>query len=217
MPTGIYKRSNKTLHKLRENSRKNSPFRKGKAHIFYGKPSPVLGKHWKIKDTSRMGHPAWNKGKVGWRKWTDSQREKFRKKTKGHPPYFVAWGKEHPAWKENVKYRGNHMWVYRNLGKPQKCEFCGKEKTTPKSIHWANKSHRYIRDLNDWISLCASCHKKYDIEYRKNQQRHSLASLKTSSKKRNTQYRIAFQRRKGMVYRKRKNPLRERRDNRRRP
>lgn len=28
-----------------------------------GKSSGVLGKHWKIKNTSKMHHPAWNKGK----------------------------------------------------------------------------------------------------------------------------------------------------------
>ena len=66
-------------------------------------------------------------------------------------------------WKgDEVGYRALHRWVQGKLGKAQVCEQCWKLKTTPKSIHWANKSHEYKRDLTDWISLCVSCHKKYD-------------------------------------------------------
>ena len=66
-------------------------------------------------------------------------------------------------WKgDKVGYRALHNWVHKKLGKPQKCEFCGKEKTTPKSIHWANLSRKYLREISDWISLCAKCHKQYD-------------------------------------------------------
>lgn len=67
------------------------------------------------------------------------------------------------AWKgEDVGYVGLHNWVRRRLGKPTKCEFCSKDGLTGKQIHWANKSHLYKRDLEDWIRLCVSCHKKYD-------------------------------------------------------
>lgn len=72
-------------------------------------------------------------------------------------------GKKNWEWKDKkVGYRALHRWVERWLGKPCKCEFCGKEKTTAKSIHWANKSRRYIRSLEDWLSLCVKCHKQYD-------------------------------------------------------
>lgn len=77
-------------------------------------------------------------------------------------------GSKNGMWKaNNVSYRALHNWVERNLGKPIECEFCGKEKTTPKSIHWANKSRQYKRDLIDWISLCVVCHKKYDMANRR--------------------------------------------------
>lgn len=73
-----------------------------------------------------------------------------------------------PNWKgDKVSYTGLHQWVKRHLGSPKQCEFCGKLKTTSKSIQWANKSHKYLRKLTDWISLCASCHKKYDLETKK--------------------------------------------------
>lgn len=63
---------------------------------------------------------------------------------------------------ERVGYRGLHRWVVSRLGKAAKCEHCGKQKTTPKSIHWANISKKYKRELTDWIPLCPKCHKKYD-------------------------------------------------------
>lgn len=30
------------------------------------------------------------------------------------------------------------------------------------SIHWANRSHKYLRDLTDWTALCIPCHRKHD-------------------------------------------------------
>lgn len=63
---------------------------------------------------------------------------------------------------DSVKYNGLHAWIRRQLGDPETCEFCKKSGLTGKKIHWANKSHEYKRDINDWIRLCATCHYKYD-------------------------------------------------------
>lgn len=60
---------------------------------------------------------------------------------------------------DSVGYAGLHKWVYRKKGKARKCEFC--HKYSPR-YEWANKSHEYRRDLEDWIELCASCHDRYD-------------------------------------------------------
>lgn len=69
-----------------------------------------------------------------------------------------------PAWKgDNVGYISLHKWVYRHRGSPKKCEHCLSEEK--KNYHWANKSHEYKRDLDDWIRLCVSCHKKYDLKF----------------------------------------------------
>ena len=75
-------------------------------------------------------------------------------------------GEKNGSWVgDNIGYLGLHEWVYRNLGKAKKCEFCGKEKTTPKSIQWANKYHIYNRRcLADWLSLCVPCHRRYDYD-----------------------------------------------------
>lgn len=70
------------------------------------------------------------------------------------------------SWKgSSVGYSGLHKWVIKNLGSPLECENCGLEgcKNGSKwNIHWANKSREYKRILNDWLALCAKCHKQYD-------------------------------------------------------
>lgn len=43
----------------------------------------TLGKHWKVKDTSKMGHTAWNKGKKGTLKHTPETIELLRKLSTG--------------------------------------------------------------------------------------------------------------------------------------
>ena len=62
----------------------------------------------------------------------------------------------------NVSYRALHRWVESHRGKPEKCEDCGADNLKGREIHWANKSGKYKRDLNDWMRLCRNCHFKYD-------------------------------------------------------
>ena len=74
-----------------------------------------------------------------------------------------VFGEKSTNWKgDKVSYAGLHIWVKNNLGNPIKCEFCGKIETNRRKINWANKSHEYKRDLNDWFALCGFCHYKYD-------------------------------------------------------
>lgn len=63
---------------------------------------------------------------------------------------------------DEVGYHGLHSWVYRNKGKPILCEHCGGED----NLQWANRSWKYMRELDDWLSLCVKCHKAYDREAR---------------------------------------------------
>ena len=68
-------------------------------------------------------------------------------------------------WKGNdAGYSALHCWVKLWLGKPKTCEHCKTTGLTGYSIHWANKSGLYKRELSDWIRLCAKCHKKYDAK-----------------------------------------------------
>ena len=72
-------------------------------------------------------------------------------------------GEKHWKWKgDNVGKTALHVWLRRRLGSPKKCEHCNSDGLTGNKIHWANKSHEYKRDINDWIRLCVSCHRKYD-------------------------------------------------------
>ncbi len=71
-------------------------------------------------------------------------------------------GEKNHQWKgDEVGVNGIHRWVRRHKGKPQICERCG----TAEHLDWANKDHSYKRNLDDYISLCRSCHMKYDIQH----------------------------------------------------
>ena len=72
-------------------------------------------------------------------------------------------GKLNPAWKgENASTWAKHIWVSSKKRKPKQCSLCGKKS---KWIDWANKNHQYKRKLKDYIALCRSCHRKYDIKF----------------------------------------------------
>lgn len=58
-------------------------------------------------------------------------------------------------------YYGLHSWIIRKMGRPIYCEQC--KRCDRKKYEWANISHKYKKDLNDWARLCSSCHKLYDI------------------------------------------------------
>lgn len=57
------------------------------------------------------------------------------------------------------EYQAVHRWARKTLGKPDYCEHCD----SPKGMfEWANKSGGYLREPDDWLRLCRSCHRKYD-------------------------------------------------------
>lgn len=88
--------------------------------------------------------------------WTKTQTEKVS-------------DEKNYAWKgEKVSYRGLHQWIRRKKGKPTKCCFCGKEDVRPRFIQWANIDGKYRRNLDDYISLCGTCHKLKDLSMKSN-------------------------------------------------
>ncbi len=133
--------------------------------VFYTYPSRISGKN---------SHTADFCSKYCYSVIRNKNLIKYGKNTrfnKGH----ISFSKEHPEmmprgeshcfWKGNkVGYRGLHYWLKRTKGIPNKCEFCGKQRTTIKSIHWANVDRKYKRDTKSYIALCASCHKLYDLK-----------------------------------------------------
>lgn len=77
----------------------------------------------------------------------------------------MSAGENNPRWKgNNAKYSAIHMWIGRHFGKPKKCEECGIIKKIGQDgknrIQWANISGHYLRERNDWMTLCDSCHTK---------------------------------------------------------
>lgn len=84
------------------------------------------------------------------KKFTDEHKRKLSESKKGD---------KHPLWKgEKAGYKSLHQWVIRSLGKADICTLC----LSDKNIEWANKSHKYKRDLDDWIKMCKKCHWRYD-------------------------------------------------------
>lgn len=81
----------------------------------------------------------------------------WNKGTKG----MMKSGSDVANWKgDNVGYDSLHDWVKRHKIKTGICQFC----ESMINVQWANKSHEYKRNLEDWIELCYKCHRKYDRE-----------------------------------------------------
>lgn len=135
---------------------------------------------------ARMGKIPWNKGTKGimvaWNKGltVEDKRvkkyvEKMRISNKGkHFSPSTEFkkgenkGMDNIMWAgDKVKYAGVHMWMVANYGNPSTCEHCKKENLFGRYIDWANKDHKYTRKREDWMRLCKSCHKKYDLENNK--------------------------------------------------
>lgn len=81
---------------------------------------------------------------------------------------FLSDQTKHNSWKgDDVGYGALHTWVRNQLGRPEVCEHCDTSGLNGRKIDWANKSHKYKRDVTDWLRLCKSCHKKYDLGFLK--------------------------------------------------
>lgn len=78
-----------------------------------------------------------------------------------NPTWLLKYGKEHPRYVEAPTYNALHSYVHRRLIKPNACEHCKEDKP----LDLANKSQKYLRDLDDWLWLCRSCHSKYDASF----------------------------------------------------
>lgn len=113
------------------------------------------GQRLSIKTEFKSGETPWNKDKTG---YTTSLRGRLRPE---------LTGKKSRQWKgDYVGYFGLHAWVNDCKGAPKKCDACGKDDPLAK-YHWANLSHKYLRDISDWKRMCVSCHWKYDKSWLK--------------------------------------------------
>lgn len=74
-------------------------------------------------------------------------------------------GKNSGMYKEKLtNYKHLHVVISNMLGKPDTCEFCKKTGLKGNSIQWANKTGKYLREPTDWLRLCSSCHRTYDLK-----------------------------------------------------
>lgn len=94
----------------------------------------------------------WNKGTIGVMKPNSGSFKKGN-----------DLGSKHRLWKgEDAGIKPKHAWVKRHKGKAKECTQCDKTSETHQ-IDWANIDHKYKRNLDDYIELCRSCHRLYDI------------------------------------------------------
>lgn len=71
-------------------------------------------------------------------------------------------GSNNHQWKgEKAGYHALHRRVYTALGKADHCSFDKSHKHW--RFEWANISHEYHHELSDWMPLCPSCHRIYDL------------------------------------------------------
>ena len=77
-------------------------------------------------------------------------------------------------WKgNNVGYMALHTWIRKKLGLANNCQnpnchYPRKDRRgylmeKPKKFEWANVDHQYQRKAEDFISLCTSCHRMFDL------------------------------------------------------
>lgn len=77
-------------------------------------------------------------------------------------------GKAHPAYKNGTGiYGGQHFRRSQKYGRADCCKRCGSMEPS-KRYHTANLTGNYW-DVDDFLSLCPLCHKRYDIMRNKNQ------------------------------------------------
>lgn len=132
----------------------------------------------------KKGYTPWNKGKKTGTSGMSGKKHKkssLDKISKNNAKYWKGkkFSEEHktklrmnhadfndelsPNWKgDHVGNVALHQWVYKHKGRPNECEICNR--TDLKSYDWANIDHKYRRNLDDFIRLCRSCHRKFDIE-----------------------------------------------------
>ncbi len=109
-------------------------------------------KEKEINSIAHKGINIWMKGKH------NSPRTEFKKGDNV--------GNNHIHWLgDKIGKKSIHKWVKYWKGVPNYCEMCGTNEK--RMYHWANIDHTYKRVLNDYISMCVRCHKKYDYEKNK--------------------------------------------------
>lgn len=123
----------------------------------------------------RRGHEPWNKGK----RWNDAQREKIMA-IRSSPEYKqklsdMRKGEKNPGWRGGTSHDRNlrHDWKWKEARKRcyerdnWTCQDCGvkcRNKVRIQAHHLIARRDGGTDDLENLITLCASCHRKRERE-----------------------------------------------------
>lgn len=75
----------------------------------------------------------------------------------------IPRGKNHWNYNENCSVLAIHRWLNKNFGKPYKCESKNCKNKSKVFDLALKKGKKYERKRENFLMLCRSCHKKYDI------------------------------------------------------
>lgn len=141
----------------------------------------TLGKHWKMKEITKIRIGNANRGRIFsnefkekcrlnhlGKKLFEETKQKMREKklSKEHIKKLkeANSGNKCYAWKgDSAGYGSIHCWIKKHYGKASKCE---NPNCSHKSKHyeWALlKGKKYSHNRNNFFMLCVSCHRKYDM------------------------------------------------------
>lgn len=95
-----------------------------------------------------------NKGKVRSKEVVENYRNRLIGMTGKNARHWLG---------DKVGRIGIHIWIKKKYGKPNFCEHC--KRKDRKNYDWACKDHKYLRKRSNFMRLCRSCHRKYDIKH----------------------------------------------------
>jgi hypothetical protein len=126
-------------------------------------------KHKENPTSFKKGHISWSTGLAGTGICKPTSGSIKKGERRGVTTEFkgeTTQDEKNVNWKgDDVGYYALHTYISRKLGNANHCEWCGDTNCT--RYVWHNKSGKYTRDLDDWISLCPSCHIGYHYKLKK--------------------------------------------------
>lgn len=91
-------------------------------------------------------------------KHSQESKDKISQSLKG------KYGKESRRWKgDDAGYVAKHLWLVEHFGNAKICENLTCTYENPSRYEWANISGNYTHDRKDYVQLCPSCHRKFDM------------------------------------------------------
>ena len=126
---------------------------------------PIRGEIKRARELNRKGHYRyiWHScvdcGKERWVQLVHHKPRSIRCSSCGKTGRI---GERNNNWKgDSASYQAKHMGLYKYFGKADHCDINLGHKS--KKYEWANINHCVSRNRADYIQLCQSCHRLFDI------------------------------------------------------